>query len=136
MFFCFFLFITDFNFFTKFRDEKILDALLLKLTAFLLCDSSNDKIITKILQIFQNLSEKLIFANKFYKILFNTESLIKKTKQLMKIFDDTNLNCENLLQSYFKLLKFSNEKISYFSFLCKFFINVFNVSFKNKNNIH
>lgn len=110
------------------RNEKSLDTILLKLHTFLINERSSDKIVSKVLQIFTYLCEKPIFARKIYRILFNTESLVKKTKQLLKIFNDMNLNYEDLLKKILQLSKFSFDSGKYFPVLCKFFISFLNVS--------
>ena len=120
-------FIEKFNLFFLLRNEKTLDAILLKLHTFLISECINDKIVTKILQIFIELSDKVVFANKIYTILFKTESLVKKTKQLLKMFNDMNLNYDDLFKKYLKLSKFSIDRSTYFPYLCKFLINFFNV---------
>ena len=111
-----------------FRNSKTLDALLFLIYSFLINERSNSKIISKILELFTYLCDKPVFGRKIYNIVFQTEKLVKKTKQLLKIFNDMNLNYDDLSKKLINLTRFSPLTSQYFPKLCKFFVRFLNVS--------
>lgn len=91
--------------------------MLIKLNFLLLNESKNEKLITKTLQIFIELSKNSYIAVKLYKIMFNIEINLKTTKN----------QYSNMLNNYYELAKFDVKMNFYYFHFCKFFTNIIEV---------
>jgi uncharacterized protein YabN with tetrapyrrole methylase and pyrophosphatase domain len=116
--------LTQFSF--KISDEKLSNALLIKLNTILIDDNLDENLIPEFIKILNELTQSERLTKQLSKVIFDTKSVLEKSRKMKQKFM-CMAEDDEIFKGFSRLLNLKQDKCTFFPLLCQLFYKLLKV---------